>query len=237
MIIKAFENVKALSSGNRKSVPRKIMDQIIAYLPAIGLAYTAFLLSIMSPGPNVLAIMGTAMGVGRMSGLALALGVAGGSFAWAVFAATGLSALLAATATALIVIKVAGGLYLLWLSFKAFRAARSRHDLEVGTVTDQATPPARYFLRGLMVQLTNPKAALAWIAIISLGLEAGAPNWVALIIVAGTTLLSIIIHVTYAVAFSSAPMIRVYGKSRRVIQFTLGGFFAFAGFKLLSSKL
>lgn len=89
------------------------MDPVSLYLPGILLAYTAFLLSIMSPGPNVLAVMGTSMSQGRASGIALALGVAGGSFCWAVLTATGLSALLASYAIALTVIKIAGGLYLL----------------------------------------------------------------------------------------------------------------------------
>lgn len=52
------------------------MDQISVYVAGIIFAYTAFLLSIMSPGPNILAIMGTSMSIGRSSGLALALGVA-----------------------------------------------------------------------------------------------------------------------------------------------------------------
>jgi hypothetical protein len=59
------------------------MDEISPYLPGIGLAYSAFLLSIMSPGPKVLAIMGTSMSVGRPQGVALGLGVAAGSFCWA----------------------------------------------------------------------------------------------------------------------------------------------------------
>ncbi len=89
------------------------MDQISVYLPGIILAYAAFLLSIMSPGPNILAIMGTSMSIGRSSGTALALGVASGSFCWAMLTATGLSALLASYAVALTAIKIAGGLYTL----------------------------------------------------------------------------------------------------------------------------
>jgi len=85
--------------------------------------------------------------------------------------------------------------------------------------------------------MTNPKAALAWIAIISLGLQPDGPLWVAVVIVAGTTLLSILIHAVYALLFSSSGMIRVYGKARRVIQGTLAAFFAFAGIKLLASRM
>lgn len=212
------------------------MDQITAHLPGIILAYSAFLLSIMSPGPNVLAIMGTSMSVGRRSGLALAMGVAAGSFVWAVLTATGLSAVLGSYAFVLTGIKILGGLYLLWLAYKAFKSAASAHDIEARAFEGDVLSPSGYFVRGLTIQLTNPKAALAWIAIISLGLSANAPVWVAFVIVAGTTVLSLIIHMVYALAFSSRPMVRMYGAARRWIQGSLGVLFAFAGVKLLTSR-
>ncbi len=213
------------------------MDQISVYLPGIILAYTAFLLSIMSPGPNILAIMGTSMSIGRSSGIALALGVASGSFCWAMLTVTGLAALLASFAVALTAIKIVGGLYLLWLAYKSFRAAAARHDIEARTLDGESLSPRGYYLRGLTIQMTNPKAALAWIAIISLGLQAGAPIWVGVSIVAGTTILSVVIHCVYAMAFSTKPMVQLYGKARRWIQGTLSAFFAFAGLKLLSSRM
>jgi hypothetical protein len=46
-----------------------------------------------------------------------------GSFLWAVLTAVGLTALIASYASILTAIKIAGGLYLLWLAFKAFRSA------------------------------------------------------------------------------------------------------------------
>ena len=90
--------------------------------------------------------------------------------------------------------------------------------------------------RGYIIQMTNPKAALAWIAIISLGLTQDAPIWVGFVIVLGTFILSIVIHTLYAVAFSTPIMVRIYSKARRYIQATLGTFFAFAGLKLLTSR-
>jgi threonine/homoserine/homoserine lactone efflux protein len=208
------------------------MDELSLYLPGILLAYSAFLLAIASPGPNVLAMIGTSMSVGRRAGVALALGVAAGSFAWALLTAIGLSALLATYATALTVIKIGGGLYLLWLAYKAFRAAAARHDLAIAVPTGARG----YFVRGLVVQMTNPKAVLAWIAIISLGLQADAPFWVGFVIVAGTSLLSVVIHCLYAVAFSTALMVGLYGRARRAIQATLGVFFTLAGIRLLTSR-
>ena len=139
------------------------MNEISLYLPGIILAYATFFLAIVSPGPNILAVLGTSMSIGRKSGIALALGVAAGSFCWA-------------------------------------------------------------------------KAALAWISIMSLGLQEGAPLWVAMSLVLGTSILSGIIHCVYAVAFSTAVMVRLYSKARRWIQGTLGALFAFAGLKLLTSR-
>lgn len=214
------------------------MVTIVAdFLPGILLAYSAFLLSIMSPGPNVLAVIGTSMAIGRPAGLALAMGIATGSFCWAMMTALGLSALLASYASTLLVIKIVGGLYLLWLAVKAFRAAASPHSIEATTLSDAPQGRSALFLRGLTIQMTNPKAALAWIAIVSLGMHADAPIWVAVTIVGGTSLLSVLIHCLYALAFSTDVMVRLYGKARRWIQGALGAFFAFAGIKLLTSRL
>jgi amino acid exporter len=212
------------------------MDQIAVYLPGILLAYSVFFVAIASPGPNILAVIGTSMSVGRSSGIALALGVAAGSFCWALLTASGLSALLAYYASALTVIKIVGGLYLLWLSYKSFRSAASAHDIETRTLAGETRSPFGYALRGFTIQMTNPKAALAWIAIISLGLQQGAPLWVGFSIVAGTSILSVIIHCVYALAFSTRVMVRAYSKARRFIQGALGAMFAFAGIKMLTGR-
>lgn len=212
------------------------MQDVALYLPGILLAYSAFLLAIASPGPNILAVIGTSMSVGRTSGMALALGVAAGSFTWAVLTVFGLSAILATYASALLAIKIFGGLYLLWLAYKSFKSAASRHDIEATELAGGRRTPFGYLKRGYIIQMTNPKAALAWIAIISLGLQQGAPIWVGAVIVIGTFLLSIMIHMLYAVAFSTPAMVRIYGKARRGIQGILGTFFAFAGLRLLTSR-
>ncbi|MEM7210862.1 MAG: LysE family translocator [Pseudomonadota bacterium] len=209
---------------------------ITNYLPGILLAYSAFLLGIASPGPNILAIMGTSMSAGRRSGIALALGVAFGSFTWAVLTVAGLSALLSTYASALIFIKITGGLYLLWLAYKAFRAAASRYDIEAKELAGGQRTPLSYLMRGYVIQMTNPKAALAWLAIISLGLTEAAPHWVGAAIVIGTFTLSILIHVLYAIGFSTPVMVRAYGRARRGIQTVLGAFFTIAGLKLIFSR-
>ena len=94
----------------------------------------------------------------------------------------------------------------------------------------------RYAIRGFTIQMTNPKAALAWIAIISLGLQKGAPLWVGFAVVVGTAVLSAVIHCLYALTFSTRAMVHRYGRARRWIQAALAGFFAVAGIRLLMSR-
>jgi len=213
------------------------MAQLTEFLPGILLAYTIFLVGVASPGPNILAIIGTSMSISRGAGAALALGVACGSLTWGILTAVGLSALLSSYAAALVIIKTIGGLYLLWLAVKALRAAAARHDLTAQGDTGAPKSLQRYTLTGYTVQMTNPKAALAWIATISLGLQPGAPSWVAAVIVGGIFFLSIICHVLYAVAFSTPVMVAAYSRARRGIQAVLGLFFGVAGIKLLTERV
>ena len=211
------------------------MDPPSAYVPGILLAYTAVMLALMSPGPNILAVIGTSMGVGRRHGIALALGVACGTFLWVSFAVLGFHAIIASYAAVMVVLKIAGGFYLLWLGYKALRSSAAAKDLRAGDVMPSGTWTS-YFRRGLAVQMTNPKAALAMIAIVSLGIQRGSPVWVGVAIVVGTALLSLLGHLLYAVVFSTAPVVAVYIKARRVIEAALGAFFCTMGFRLLSER-
>jgi len=205
------------------------LDQFLIYLPGILLAYSVFLVGVASPGPNILAIIGTSMSVNRSSGIALALGVALGSLTWGTLTALGLSAMLSTYASALVFIKVAGGAYLIWLAYKAFRSAASTHDLEARKLGQKQRSPLGYAVSGYAIQMTNPKAALTWVATISLGLKPGSPLWVAAAIVVGIFILSTLIHTLYAVAFSTSFMVAAYSRARRYIQATLGVFFTTAG--------
>lgn len=211
------------------------MTELATYIPGILLALSAVLLAMMSPGPNILAVIGTSMGAGRKYGVALALGVATGSFCWALIAVSGLTAVLTAYAAVLTAIKIAGGCYLIWLGYRSLRSAATIKDLRT-TDLGAAAKPSTYFLRGLTVQMTNPKAALAMVAIVSLGLHVSAPAWVGATLVLGITSLSLVGHLVYAFAFSARPVVALYLRARRWIEAALGAFFCVAGAKLLSDR-
>ncbi|WP_268797687.1 LysE family translocator [Pseudomonas huanghezhanensis] len=198
------------------------------------LVFTAYIIGAASPGPSNMRIMGVAMHQGRRSALMLAAGVISGSLLWGTLAATGVSAVLTQYAQALVVLKVLGGIYLLYLAIKAGRSALTTDEK---TATQLAAVPGtsgfRLFQRGLLMHLTNPKALLGWVATMSLGLGPGASSLTVAVILAGCTLLSITIFCGYAIVFSTAPMIRGYRKARRCIEGSLAMVFGAAGVKLL----
>ena len=201
--------------------------------------FTAYVIAAGSPGPSNLRIMGVAMNHGRKAGLSLAAGVISGSLIWGISAATGVSALLARYAEALIVLKIFGGIYLLYL---AGRAARSALTPDTATSskparTDTTPSSAILYRHGLTMHLANPKAVLAWIALVTLGLGPDASWRDVSTILAGCSILSVTIFGGYALVFSTAPMVRVYRRARRGIEGVLAAFFGFAGLRLLFSRV
>ena len=88
----------------------------------------------------------------------------------------------------------------------------------------------------MLIQLTNPKAALHWIAIVGLGLGADAPFWVGVLLIICATLLSLLGHLAYAITFSTEPVVLFYRRFRRWIEGALGVFFTLAAFKIATYK-
>lgn len=199
--------------------------------------YLAYVLATASPGPSNMAIMGTAMSRGRLPALAFAAGVVTGSASWALMAATGLSAVLASYAEAMVAIRILGGLYLLFLAYKAARSSLRATGPELKDAS--AGGPVRYgglYRRGLLLHLTNPKAIFAWLSIMSLGLRPDMPPSILPLILLGCVGLGILIFCTYAVVFSSAPVVAAYRRLRRWIEGTIAAFFGFAAFHLLTGR-
>lgn len=201
--------------------------------------FSAYVIADGSPGPSTLRIMGVAMNHGRQAGLALAAGVISGSQFWGLSAATGVSALLARYVEALIVLKIRGGLYLLYLAVLAAHGAMTPGTAASTGFARADTPPssAALYRHGLIMHLANPKAVLAWIALVTLGLGAETSWHDVATILAGCGILSMTIFVSYALVFSTAPMICLYRRARSGIEGVLAAFFGFAGLRQLLSRV
>lgn len=201
------------------------------------LVFVTYIMGAASPGPSNMRIMSVAMHQGRRPALMLAAGVISGSFFWGSMAATGVSAVIVQYAEALIVLKVIGGAYLLFLASKACRSALTSNERFANELSSAPkTSGWKLYQRGLLMHLTNPKAILSWIATMTLGLGPGATTSTVAIILAGCAVLSVTIFGGYAVVFSTAPMVRAYQKARRWIEGALAMVFAGAGLRLLFGR-
>lgn len=132
-------------------------------MPSIETATTFFGLSLLlglSPGPdNVFVLFQSAMR-GRKIGMLVVLGLCTGLAVHTTAVALGLAALFAASAAAFTTLKWCGAFYLAYLAWKAFRAP-------VGPLSsERAEPdgPARMYVRGIIMNLTNPKVAIFFLA-------------------------------------------------------------------------
>ncbi|PYB74083.1 LysE family translocator [Rhizobium wuzhouense] len=210
------------------------MQVILENLPQVFSAYVVYLVAVLSPGPATMAIASTSLGEGRRHGFAMAAGVFCGSMSWALAASAGLATVLTHYAHALTVMRIVGGLYLLYLAWRAFRSAASATDpLAKGVV---GASYGRTFLRGYAIHLTNPKAIFAWLAILSLGLPVGATGVTVAVIVAGCLVTGFTVFMGYAWLLSLPGALKAYRSARRYIDGTLAVLFAAAGARLLLQR-
>jgi threonine/homoserine/homoserine lactone efflux protein len=119
----------------------------------------AVLLS-LAPGPdNIFVLLLSAMH-GTRAGLTVVLGLCTGLLVHTAVVAVGLAALLAASAVAFTVLKIAGALYLVYLAWQAFRAPVG----ELSTSQMQVKTGKHMYLRGVIMNLTNPKVVIFFLA-------------------------------------------------------------------------
>jgi threonine/homoserine/homoserine lactone efflux protein len=199
------------------------------------LVYGAYVLAAGSPGPGTMGIMGVAMRDGRRPAAAMAAGVVTMSFAWGVVAALGFATLITRYAQTLVILKIAGGAYLLWLAFKSVRSAMRSDTGSVPVAAGEADLGAMY-RRGVLMHVGNPKAILSWLALMSLGVGAHASTERVVLAFGGCVAIGVLIFFGYALLFSTAPMVKGYARARRWIEGTLAFAFAGAGLRLVFGR-
>ncbi|MGF1475795.1 MAG: LysE family translocator [Geminicoccaceae bacterium] len=196
----------------------------------------AIVLMQITPGPNMLAVSAVALGTGRRAGLATAGGVATGVLIWAVLFAFGMGAFLDAFPQTITLMKLLGGSYLVYLglrsligSFRTASAGARQRGIQLG-LRDA-------FVRGFLVVLSNPKAALMWVAI-SILLAAATPSASHFLLVGvGASLSAMTIYGAYALLFSTGIVVRAYGRLFKLIDAGFGILFGALGGRLLLDGL
>lgn len=138
--------------------------------------YPLFLLTAVTlnlyPGPDTLYILGRSAAQGRAAGVISAVGIGVGAVIHTLLGAAGLTALVAASATAYQIVKWAGAAYLVYLGLTMI-FSRANGPAQA------ARPPqslARVFRQGVLTNVLNPKVALFFLALIPQFIAPGADH-------------------------------------------------------------
>ena len=199
-------------------------------IPALLAVGAAFWVVAASPGPANLSNAAIAMRYGRKPSVIYGLGLSVALVFWGLLAATGMGAVLQASVWVLMVMKLLGGLYLLYLAWQSAKTAANPSELKL-----EEAGHGRWFWRGIILNLSNPKSVIAWMAALSMGLD---PSGSTLSVVLTTMVCCVVAFVnnlTYSLIFSMGGMMAVYSRFRRWIDGVSAALFSLAGFALIRS--
>jgi threonine/homoserine/homoserine lactone efflux protein len=150
----------------------------------------------LTPGPNMVWLAALTMAQGRAAGLRAVAGVTLGLTIYMLAAVVGLAGAIAAAPGVYDLLRFAGVAYLLWLAFDAWRDADDE-DVEPG-----ATP----FVRGLVANLLNPKAALFYVTLLPGFIDPARASFPSQALVFGGAHIAISVAIHTGIVFGAAQV-------------------------------
>jgi threonine/homoserine/homoserine lactone efflux protein len=198
-------------------------------------AYVLFVMAALAlllvPGPAVVYVIARSVSGGRLTGLVSVLGIELGTLTHVVFAAAGLSAIVASSVVAFSVVKWLGAAYLVYLGLRQiFGRGGEEEDTELSDGEDNRF---RVFYQSVLVQILNPKVALFFLAFLPQFVDPSRGAAWTQIVVLGATLafLGLFTDGLYALLGGTAGgWIRKRGGSlRRAGRYVTGGIYIALG--------
>jgi threonine/homoserine/homoserine lactone efflux protein len=201
--------------------------------PSILLQYSlASILLFITPGPDMSLFLARTMASGRNAGLASVTGANVGCIIHTLLAAFGVSALIAASQTGFLILKIVGAGYLLWLAVDALRNGSS---LNVGSLERKPTTFIRSFMLGISVNLTNPKVVLFFITFLPQFVNATDPHVTGKLLFLGSYFVLINIPLSIIMILGAEKLVlwlKHQPKIMRSIDYTFAGVFAIFAVKI-----
>ena len=190
----------------------------------------------LTPGQDTFYILGRSISQGRSAGMASVIGIAAGALVHTLAAALGLSALLAASASAFLVVKLGGAAYLIYLGARMLLTRSSIAPLPSEFSSSGFFP---VFRQGMLTNLLNPKVALFFLAFMPQFIAANSPNKFLAFIVLGLCFITTgTIWCFFLAWFASRLGERLRGSApfRDLLNRTAGALFVFLGIRLAAAR-
>ena len=179
-------------------------------MQSLPLYIIAALALIVTPGPDIIYVLSRGIADGRAGGLVSALGVTCGICTHTLAASLGLAVLLQTSVIGFWILKVAGGMYLVYLGIQVIKNKKA-FDLEVSR---EGINLRKCFAQGFLSNVLNPKVALFFVAFLPQFVDLNSPHYSTHMIGLG------LIYAVMTIAFLSilgnfAGLIGAWLKSRR----------------------
>ena len=195
------------------------------FLSSLMAIAAVLIMGVISPGPSFIFVARNAVARSRLHGMVTALGTGAGAAIFSIMAMLGLQKVLTAVPELFIGLKVAGGLYLLWLGYKIFRGSAQPMDFSASGMAGNRSL-LKTFRDGLYTQLSNPKTALVFASIFTALLPAQIP-----------TAFYYIWYSLVALVLSADRPRRVYLRLKRRIDIATATVLGALGLRLIATSL
>ncbi|MDC9823419.1 LysE family transporter [Devosia sp. ZB163] len=202
------------------------MEHFIPLFAILG----ALLIGAISPGPSFVFVVRTSVAQSRPEGLAAALGMGVGAMAYGALAVLGLRTLMHDGGLLFTILKVAGGLYLLYLAWKIWSHAADPITVET---YGAAANPTKAFTLGLFTQLSNPKIVAVFGAVFAALLPANPEPWLYWALPPLIFLQETIWYAIVALAFSSSKPRALYLGAKLWVDRAAAAFIGILGVRLI----
>jgi threonine/homoserine/homoserine lactone efflux protein len=207
-------------------------------LPVFAAYLAAVLVITFTPGPDMTLFLGKAVRQGRRAGMAAMLGASAGALVHTTLVALGLSALLAASATAFFVLKVVGALYLLWLAIDAIRNG-SALNLQANQPERNDEPFMKSWMTGLGVNLLNPKVIMFFVTFLPQFVAAGDPHAAGKLVFFGVVFVAVSLPICLLMIVFAARLAHLLHRSpivMRAVDYLFAGIFGAFAVRLLMTQ-
>lgn len=191
--------------------------------------------ALITPGPDFFLVSQTAVSRSRKDAVLVAFGICLGAMVWSLLALMGLNIIFEKMAWLKQGLLVAGGLYLCWLGYQMLRSAFSKGEQSIKQIVLPQSPYL-FFMKGLLTNLSNPKAVIYFGSVFSLFLANPLfdqhHSLLFLIIVIETLLWFLVV----AFVFSLPTFRTAYQNFAKWIDGISGGIFTLLGVYLIGSR-
>lgn len=195
------------------------------------------IVALITPGPDFFFVSQTAVSRSRKEAMMGVLGITGGVMVWAGVALLGLNLILEKMAWLHSIIMVGGGLYLCWMGYQMLRSALKKETVKpTEEVSVELARSGRSFLKGLLTNLSNPKAIIYFGSVFSLFVSndvGSAERWGLFVMIALETFAWFTV---VASLFALPQMRRGYQRVAKWIDGVAGALFAGFGIHLIISR-